>query len=110
MLSYIMRHWSGALNAWLSLLDSFAVYLLATLAVVAAGNTFRGDLSFALLLGGWLALVGGAAVGTVRSALRAIKGWRTRRWEAVGGGVAILVLGFAAYFAAHDVAGLAFRG
>ena len=108
MRSFIIRHWSGTLNAWLSLLVTLAVYLVATMVVIAIGSIFEGQLAFVLLIGFWLVSVVSTAIGTLRSAFRALRDGRTKPVSALGGIVAMLVLGLSAFFAALDLRGLLF--
>ncbi len=108
MRSFMARHWSGALGTWLSLLATCAVYLAATLAVVTVGRAVNGPLATVLLIGAWAIPVLAAVIGTLRSALHALREGRNRPVNALGGVVAILVLGLALYGAAQDLRGLLF--
>jgi hypothetical protein len=107
MSSFLLRHWSGSIGTWQSLVNTVAVYAISTALVVWIGSGFEITLSLApstiILSSVWIAANAWALIGLFRSAIRAIAGWHARKIEAVGGIVAIVLLIAVAYFITQDV-------
>lgn len=102
LVGYIVRHWRGEVAPWLAFLVSLIAYALVSLGGVWITSLFTGAVVSGIMLVLWCAVGTWAFVGTLRSALAALRQWRTRKAQAVGAVVAVAGLAAFMVFAVLD--------
>lgn len=102
-MNYIVRYWQGRCSPWISILVWIVGYALLSALVVRAEPLLPWQIAKALLFVLWLALILYMLIGMVRSAIRALIGWRARRADAVGAVIALVLAAIFIIFTALDV-------